>query len=172
LRFDFNSLHDSLLFDFSLQSDYTANVYRDLQSVYREIRVRGFQIYGDCLLPKIPVILKSPHSHFHCNICGEFDFTEILWGYPTLVVGKSCINYGEPLIVVFIFIKRSNLSNKRGGLNKRGGRAFYSFHEKVRGGWVKSSKTINVNSTFIRFWVLELEIPLAKLLYCLPYWKF
>ena len=26
---------------------YTANVYRDLQVLYREIRVRGFQIYGD-----------------------------------------------------------------------------------------------------------------------------
>ena len=71
---------------------YTANVYRD-----REIRVRGFQIYVDCQLPKIPVILKFPHSHFHCNICGEFDFTGILWGYPTLVVGKSCINYGETM---------------------------------------------------------------------------
>ena len=76
---------------------YTANVYWDLQGVYREIRVQGFQIYGDCPLPKIPVILKSPHSHFHCNICGEFDFTGILWGYPTLVVGKSCINYGETM---------------------------------------------------------------------------
>ena len=27
---------------------YTANVYRNLQVLYREIRVRGFQIYGDC----------------------------------------------------------------------------------------------------------------------------
>ena len=27
---------------------YTANVYRDLQVLYREIRVQGFQIYGDC----------------------------------------------------------------------------------------------------------------------------
>ena len=27
---------------------YTANVYRDLQVLYREIRVWGFQIYGDC----------------------------------------------------------------------------------------------------------------------------
>ena len=31
---------------------YTANVYRDLQVFYREIR--GFQIYGDCKLPTIP----------------------------------------------------------------------------------------------------------------------
>ena len=67
----------------------TANVYKDLQGVNREIRVRGFWIYEDCPLPKIPVILKSPHSHFHFNICGEFYFTGILWGYPTLVVRKS-----------------------------------------------------------------------------------
>ena len=77
--------------------NYTANVCRDLRGVYREIRVRGFQIYGDCMLPTIPVILKSPYSDFHCNICREFDFTGILWGYPTLDVGKSCINYGETM---------------------------------------------------------------------------
>ena len=48
------------------------------------------------MLPKIHVILKSPHSHFHCNICGEFYFTGILWGYPTLVVGKPCnINFSD-----------------------------------------------------------------------------
>jgi len=28
---------------------YTANVCRDLRGVYREIGVRGFQIYGDCM---------------------------------------------------------------------------------------------------------------------------
>jgi hypothetical protein len=76
---------------------YTANVYRDLRVVYREIRVRGFQIYGDCMLTTIPVILKSPYFDFHCNICREFDFTGILWGYPILDVGKSCINYGETI---------------------------------------------------------------------------
>ena len=57
------------------------NVYMDLQGVYREIRMRGFQIFGDCLLPKISVILKSPHPHFYCNICGEF--------YVTM--GKPCV---------------------------------------------------------------------------------
>jgi hypothetical protein len=82
---------------------YTANVYRDLRGVYREIRVRGFQIYGDCMLPTIPVILKSPYSDFHCNICRDFDFTGILWGYPTSDVGKSCIIY-------------SGVPNKRGAL--------------------------------------------------------
>ena len=73
---------------------YTANVYRDLQGVYREIRVWGFQINGDCPLPEIHITFKSPHSHFHCNICGEFYLTGILWGYPTLVVGKSYM--GKP----------------------------------------------------------------------------
>jgi hypothetical protein len=37
-----------------LRSSYTANVYRDLRVLYKEIRVRGFQIYGDCMLPTIP----------------------------------------------------------------------------------------------------------------------
>ena len=30
--------------------DCNANVYRDLQVVYREMRVRRLQIYGDCML--------------------------------------------------------------------------------------------------------------------------
>ena len=73
-------------------SFYTANVCRDLRGVYREIRVRGFQIYGDCMLPTIPVVLKPPYSDFHCNICREFDFTGILRGIPALDVGKPCNN--------------------------------------------------------------------------------
>ena len=48
--------------------NYTANVYRDLQGLYGEIGVQGFQLYGDCMLPTIPVILKSPHSDFHVKI--------------------------------------------------------------------------------------------------------
>ena len=35
---------------------YTANVYRGLRGFYGEIRVRGFQIYGDCMLPAFPAI--------------------------------------------------------------------------------------------------------------------
>ena len=76
---------------------YTANVCRDLRGVCREISVRGFQIYGDSLLPTIPVTLKSPHSDFYHNICREFDFTGIVWGYPTSVVKKTCINNGETI---------------------------------------------------------------------------
>ena len=71
---------------------YTANVYRELQGVYREIGVRGFQIHWDCMLPAIPVILKSPHSDFHCNNCREFDFTGILQRIPALDVGKPFNN--------------------------------------------------------------------------------
>ena len=33
---------------------YTANVYRELQGLYREIGVQGFQIYGDCMYTRNP----------------------------------------------------------------------------------------------------------------------
>ena len=33
---------------------YTANVYRELHGVYREIGVQGFQIYGDCMYTRNP----------------------------------------------------------------------------------------------------------------------
>jgi hypothetical protein len=45
---------------------------------------------GIACIHAIPVILKSPHSDFHYNICREFDFTGILRGFPALDVGKSC----------------------------------------------------------------------------------
>ena len=47
---------------------------------------------GIVCIPAIPVILKSPHSYFHRNICREFDFTGILQGFPALDVGKPCKN--------------------------------------------------------------------------------
>jgi hypothetical protein len=34
---------------YSFLRNYTANVYRELQGLYREIGVQGFQIYGDCM---------------------------------------------------------------------------------------------------------------------------
>jgi len=37
---------------------YNTNVYRELRGVYGEIRVQEFQIYGDCMLPAIPVIFE------------------------------------------------------------------------------------------------------------------
>ena len=33
---------------------YSANVYRDLQGLYEEIGVQGFQIYGDCMFTRNP----------------------------------------------------------------------------------------------------------------------
>ena len=71
---------------------YTANVYRELQGLCREIRVQGFQIYGDCMYTRNPCNLKYPHSDFYCNICREFDFAGILQGFPAKDVGKTCNN--------------------------------------------------------------------------------
>ena len=34
--------------------EYTATVCRDLQGLCREIGVRGFQIYGDCMYTRNP----------------------------------------------------------------------------------------------------------------------
>ena len=53
---------------------------------------RDFKFMRIVCIPAIPVILKSPSSYFHCNICREFDFTGILWGFPALDVGKPCNN--------------------------------------------------------------------------------
>ena len=33
---------------------------------------RDFKFMGISCIHAIPVILKSPHSDFHCNICREF----------------------------------------------------------------------------------------------------
>ena len=69
---------------------YTANVYRDLQGLCGEIGVRGIQIYGDCMYTSNPCDFEIFTLWFPCKNCGDFDFTGILWGYPTLNVGKSC----------------------------------------------------------------------------------
>ena len=36
---------------------------------------RDFKFMGIACIPAIPVILKSPHSYLHCDICREFDFS-------------------------------------------------------------------------------------------------
>ena len=77
---------------FSTKEKCTANVYRELQGLYREIGMQGFQIYGDCMYTLNPCNFEIPHSYFHCSICREFDFTGILQGFPALDVGKLC-NY-------------------------------------------------------------------------------
>ena len=53
----FGQTNDRSIVLFHKLSDfYTANVYRGLRGFYGEIRVRGFQIYGDCMLPAFPAI--------------------------------------------------------------------------------------------------------------------
>ena len=54
-RFKYRDFNKSINNRFDV---HTANVYRDLRIPYREIRVRRFQIYGDCMLPTIPVIFE------------------------------------------------------------------------------------------------------------------
>jgi len=51
-----------------------------------------FKFMGIACIAAIPVILKYPHSDFHCNIYREFAFTGILWGFPALDEGKPCNN--------------------------------------------------------------------------------
>ena len=57
----------------SLAVKYTlqmfTGIYRDSagKSEYRD-----FKFMGIACIPAIPVILKFPHSDFHCNICREF----------------------------------------------------------------------------------------------------
>ena len=63
-----------------------AGNYRDFTG---KSECRDFKFMGIACIPAIPVILKSPHSDFHYNICREFDFTGILWGFPALDVGKT-----------------------------------------------------------------------------------
>ena len=69
---------------------YSANVYRELQGLYREIGVQGFQIYGDCMYTRNSCNFEISHSDFHCDICRECDFTGIPQGFPALDVGKFC----------------------------------------------------------------------------------
>ena len=53
---------------------------------------RDFKFMGIAFIPAIPEILKYPHSDFHCDICRDFAFTGILWGFPALDIGKPCNN--------------------------------------------------------------------------------
>ena len=64
-----------------------AGVCRDFAG---KLECRDFKFMGIACIPAIPVSLKSLHSDFHYNICREFDFTGILWGFPALDVGKPC----------------------------------------------------------------------------------
>jgi hypothetical protein len=46
---------------------YTANVYRDLQGLCREMGVKGFQIYGDCMYTCNPCNIEISTLFFPCN---------------------------------------------------------------------------------------------------------
>ena len=93
---------------FMLVGLYTANVYWDLQGLCGEIGVRGFQIYGDCMYNRNPCNFVISTLWFPCRNCRDFDFTGILWGYPTLNVGKSC----NKIIFVDISVKFVGISCK------------------------------------------------------------
>ncbi len=83
---------------------YTANVYSNLQGVYGEIRVQGFQIYGDCMLPVIPVISHFKYTSKYCmeksmytlhvissnfqGIPANFAQIRLLHGFPTSIAGN------------------------------------------------------------------------------------
>ena len=56
----------------------TANVYRELQGLYREIGVHGFQIYGDCMYTRNPCNFEISTIWFPCKNCRDLDFTGIL----------------------------------------------------------------------------------------------
>ena len=88
--------------------NYTANVYRDLQGLCGEIGVRGFQIYRDCMYTLNPCNIEISTLFFPCKMYRDFDFTGILWGYPTLNVGKSC----NKIIFVDISVKFVGISCK------------------------------------------------------------
>ena len=64
-------------------------IYRDSAG---KSECRDFKFMEIACIPAIPVLLKSPHSYFHCNICREFYSTGILQGFPALDVGKPCNN--------------------------------------------------------------------------------
>ena len=60
---------------------YAANVYRELQGAGK-LECRDFKFMGIAFIPTIPVILKSPHFYFHCNICREFDLSVNIYLLP------------------------------------------------------------------------------------------
>ena len=72
---------------------YTANVYR-------EIRLREFQICGDCMLPTIPVIFEINtlcglllimiFFKFSYNFCGDFRLPVILVKFICMLRGIPC----------------------------------------------------------------------------------
>ena len=63
---------------------YTANVYRGLQGLYGEIRVRGFQIYGDCMYTRNPWNFWNLHTLISIVKSAGNCCAWILWGSHVL----------------------------------------------------------------------------------------
>ncbi len=81
---------------------------------------RCFMWKSGCMLPTIPIILKSPHPDFLCNICRKFDSTGILWGscissskimyqpwgnHVTIFTGKLNVQCTLDLVTLLVFQK-------------------------------------------------------------------
>ena len=49
-----------------------------------KLECRDFKFVGIACIPAISVILKTPQSDFHPNICRDFDIAGILRGFPAL----------------------------------------------------------------------------------------
>ena len=59
---------------FSITSWYTLQMFTGVYRVFAgKLKCGDFKFMGIACIHAIPVILKSPHSDFHCNICREFD---------------------------------------------------------------------------------------------------
>ena len=81
---------------------YTANVYRELQGLYREIGVQGFQIYGDCMYTRNPCnfsvqvsmqillwknmytlhVISLKFTGYPCKFCMDFSTNQIITWFP------------------------------------------------------------------------------------------
>ena len=55
--------------------------YRDLQGLYGEIGVQGFQIYGDCMYTRQCVIPSQLRAHYRVPRATR--------GFPTLFMGET-----------------------------------------------------------------------------------
>ena len=115
MSFDNTSSGDNIVNDLSrelltCECEYTANVYRDLWVLYRE-----FQIYGDCMLPTIPVIFEintlcglliSTLNYvfffkFPYNFCGDFRLPLIPVKFICMLQGTLLLFDGKMLGIVF-----------------------------------------------------------------------
>ena len=50
-----------------------------------KLECRDFKFMGIACIPAIPVILKSPHTDFHYNICRNLILQGYYGGFPALM---------------------------------------------------------------------------------------